>query len=159
MRYMPLLLLLASCQTWGWSETADVLLPDEFQIGEGSSSLNTVGGYTGHSNMYEYMGEGESTYAALTWHLPQVKSENGMSRETQRNLALLVDHMAEEEGLVAADPIEAEAPEEVSAGPLKLNLREGVALPPKEVGYGLLAVLLIGVVFVRLKQRSSRRQW
>ena len=159
MRYLPLLLLLASCQTWGWSDTADVLLPDEFQIGEGSSSINTLGGYTNHNDMFEYNGEGESTFAALTWHLPSVKSDNGMSRETQRNLALLVDHMAEEEGLTVEEPVEGEPVDEIVAGPLKLNLREGVSLPPKEVGFAMLGALLVGLVLLRLKNRSSRRQW
>ena len=58
MRYLPLLLLLASCQTWGWAETADALMPDEFTMGEGSSSMNThtTGGYIGHNDMYEYEG-------------------------------------------------------------------------------------------------------
>jgi hypothetical protein len=159
MRYLPLLLLLASCQTWGWSDTADVLIPDEITWGVGSSTVDTSGGYNGHSDIWEYLGDGESSYAALTWHLPSVKSDNGMSRETQRNLALLVDHMAEAEGLIVEEPVEGEAVDEIVAGPLKLNLREGVTLPPKEVGFAMLGALLVGLVLLRLKNRSSRRQW
>lgn len=160
MRYLALLLLLSSCQSWGWSDTADALLPDEFTLGEGSSSINTIGGYQGHHHMYEYDGEGESTYAALTWHLPSVKTDNGMTRETQRNLALLVDHMASEQGLTAA----AEEPEgvepTVSSAPLQLNLRDGVSLPSKEILFGVLGALLIAFMFFRYqKSQSSRRRW
>ena len=110
--------------------------------------------------MYEYYGEGESTYAALTWHLPSVKTDNGMTRETQRNLALLVDHMASEQGLTAA----AEEPEgvepTVSSAPLQLNLRDVVSLPSKEILFGVLGALLIAFMFFRYqKSQSSRRRW
>ena len=55
MRYTPLLLLfLVSCQRWSWSGAADALLPDEFTVGQGSSSMltHTTGGYIGHQDMY-----------------------------------------------------------------------------------------------------------
>ena len=113
MRYLPLLLLLASCQTWGWSDTADVLIPDEFTWGVGSSTVDTSGGYNGHSDIW----------------------------------------------LIVEEPVEGEASDEIVAGPLKLNLREGVSLPPKEVGFAMLGALLVGLVLLRLKNRSSRRQW
>ena len=163
MRYLPVLLLLASCQTWSWSDTADVLMPDEFTMGQGSSSMNThtTGGYTGHSNMFEYEGdgEGESTYAALTWRLPSFKNDNGMSRESQRNLALLVDHMVAEEGL-SSEEGEAEEPEvAVTAGPLKLNLRPGVSLPPKEIIFGVLGALLLLFLLVRYRANAAQRRW
>jgi hypothetical protein len=163
MRYIPLLLLLASCQTWGWSETADALMPDEFTMGEGSSSMNThtTGGYIGHQDMYEYDGdgEGESTYAALTWHIPSFKSDNGMSRETQRNFALLVDHMVAEEKLDEARDEDEEVAATASVGPLTMNLREGVTLPSKEILFGVLGALLLIALFIRYKANAARRRW
>ena len=163
MRYLPMLLLLASCQTWGWSDTADALMPDEFTMGQGSSTMNTqtTGGYIGHNDMYEYEGdgEGESTYAALTWHLPSFKSDNGMSRETQRNFALLVDHMVAEEKLDESSDEDKEESDGASVGPVMLNLREGVSLPSKEILFGILGALLLIALFVRYKANAARRRW
>ena len=43
MRYIPALLLLASCQSWGWSDTADALLPDEFTLAYLAHPISQVG--------------------------------------------------------------------------------------------------------------------
>jgi hypothetical protein len=156
MRYLPLLLLLTSCQTWGWSDTADALMPDEFTMGRGSSTMDThtTGGYIGHQTHYEYdgEGEGESTYASLTWHLPSIKSDNGMSRETQRNLSLALDR------LVGEDVEDKEKAGAVPAG-VGLNLREGVELPPAWVGFAVLAAIaaLIGTIVAKNRRRSRWR--
>ena len=165
MRYLPALLLLASCQSWGWSDTADALLPDEFTLGNGSGSSALTGEvdtwWEGDEWPFETESESESTFAALTWHIPSVKSDNGMSRETQRNFALLVDHMVAENDLVTAsdEVADQEATEEVvKAGPLTLNLREGVAPPP----LWTIAVIAILLLLFFLKMRSSpqrRREW
>ena len=158
MRYLPVLLLLASCQTWSWSDTADALMPDEFTMGQGSSTMSTLGGHVlSETPAYSYDGEGESTYAALTWHIPSFKSDNGMSRETQRNFALLVDHMVAEEGLSSEESEEPEVA--VTAGPLKLNLRPGVTLPPKEILFGVLGALLLLFLMVRYKANAAKRRW
>ena len=161
MRYLPLLLLLASCQSWGWSDTADALMPDEFTLGSGSSTSALTGdvsdSYGWHDFDFDSTGESDSTYAALTWDIPSVKSDNGMSRKTQRNLALLVDHMVAEEGIEA--PVDKDDEEVATAGPLKLNLREGVTLPSKEILYGVLGALLLLALFVRYKAKASRRRW
>ena len=165
MRYLILLALLSSCQSWGWSDTADALLPDEFTLGNGSGSSALSGEvdtwWENEDWPVDMESESESTFAALTWHIPSVKSDNGMSRETQRNLALLVDHMVAEADIEAASE-EAESEEVaddvVQAGPLTLNLREGVAPPP---------LWTVGVIFALLmlfflKMRSStqrRRDW
>ena len=164
MRYIPALLLLASCQSWGWSETADALLPDEVTLGNGSGNS----AFTGQVDTWwenedwpvDIESESKSTFASLTWHIPSVKSDNGMSRETQRNLALLVDQMASEQGLTVSDgaPEVVEAP--ISSTPLQLNLREGVSLPPKEVLFGVLGALVLALMFFRYqKSQSSRRRW
>ena len=157
MRYLPLLLLLASCQTWGWSDTADALMPDEFTMGQGSTAL---GGFAGDGvHDFDLDAESDSTYAALTWDIPSIKSDNGMSRETQRNFALLVDHMVAEEGIKAPVDKDEEEAEAATAGPLKLNLREGVTLPSKETFYGVLGALLLIALIIRYKAKASRRRW
>ncbi len=156
MRYLPLLLLLASCQTWGWSDTADLMMPDELIIGHGKGQH--TGSLLAHHDL-PYSGDTEANSLALSWSLPSFKSDNGMSRETQRNLALLVDHMANEEGLVVEDPAEGDGESAVVAGPLQLNLREGVALPSKEVIFGVVGVIALLLALLRFKTKSSRRQW
>ena len=156
---LALALLLASCQSASWTGAADLLMPDEFTMGQGSSSMSTVGGYAGHNDMFEYDGDGETTYAALTWSLPSVGGdESGMDRRTQRNLALLVDHMATEEGLIEDGEPEVVDPEAPTA--LTLNLRPGVAPPPKEILFGILIAAVLGFLLIRYKATASRRrQW
>ena len=159
MRYLPLLLLLSSCQTWSWSDTADALMPDEFTMGQGSSEYAWAGGHLGSDPAYSYDGENESTYAALSWHIPSIKSDNGMSRETQRNFALLVDHMVAEEGLSSEEVEAKETEDAATVGPLTLNLRPGVSLPPKEIFFGILGALLLAFLTIRYKAKAAQRRW
>jgi hypothetical protein len=162
-RFAPIWLLfcLTSCQAFSWDGAADVLIPDQFTMGQGSSTVDTAGGYNGHSDIWEYYGEGESTYAALTWDLPSIQGkQGGMDRHTQRNLALLVEHLAEEEGLSVPEESTADAPEvTASVGPLEMNLREGVSLPSKEIFFGVLGAMLISLLFIRYKANAGRRRW
>tara|TARA_R110002012_G_scaffold105695_2_gene246798 strand:+ start:2935 stop:3201 length:267 start_codon:yes stop_codon:yes gene_type:complete len=88
-----------------------------------------------------------------------MKSDNGMSRETQRNLALLVNHMTEEEGLNVIEGDAEESNSVATAGPLKLNLRPGVSLPPKEVLFGVLGALLLVFLLIRYKAATAQRRW
>ena len=155
MRYnhlLPLLLftlLSTSCQRWSWGGAADLLIPDELTVGQGSSTIDTTGGYTGHSNMFEYEGEGESSYAALTWDLPSVSdNDGGMSRETQRNLSLLIDQMVEEQ--VASE----DTPDQT----LGMNLREGAVAPPAWLPYALGGALIVIILGFTLFSRK-RDQW
>ena len=164
MRYLPALFLLASCQSWGWSDTADALLPDEFTLGNGSGSSALTGQvdtwWENEDWPVDMESEGESTFASLTWHIPSVKSEYGMSRETQRNLALLVDHMASEQGLTVVAEVPEAVEEVVPSTPLQLNLRDGVSLPSKEVLFGVLGALALAFMFFRYqKSQSARRRW
>lgn len=159
MRYIPLLLLV-SCQTWGWNDTADALLPDEFTFGSGHATAS-LSGYLDepegiHDFDFDSTSESNSTYAALTWDIPSIRSDNGMSRKTQRDLALLVDHMVAEEGIEA--PVDKDDEEVATAGPLKMNLREGVTLPSKEILFGVLGALLLLALIIRYKARASRRR-
>ena len=157
MRYLPLLLLFASCQSWGWSDTADALLPDEFTMGQGSSTSALTGdvsdSYGWHDFDLNSTGESDSTYAALTWDIPSVgRDESGMDRRTQRQLALALDKLV-------GDEIEEEKEAAVTSGPLKMNLREGVEFPSKEILFGVLGALLLIALFVRYKANASRRRW
>ena len=61
----------------------DVITPDELTIGRGNTSGVMSGGYTGHQPMYDYEGESESTYAALTWDIPSFQ-DPALSREERR---------------------------------------------------------------------------
>ena len=61
----------------------DVITPDELTIGRGNTSGVMSGGYTGHQDMYDYEGESESTYAALTWDIPSFQ-DPVLSREERR---------------------------------------------------------------------------
>ena len=82
-----------------------------------------------------------------------------MSRETQRNFALLVDHMVAESDLAAApEEVDAEevAEDVVKAGPLTLNLREGVQPPPMWMG-GVIALLLL-LFFLKMRSSTNRRR-
>jgi len=108
---------------------------------------HTTGGYIGHNDMYEYdgAGEGESTYAALTWHLPGIQKSDGMSRETQRNMALLVDHMvAEEIGVVEEEP-----------ATTTMTLREGAPTPPWWLPYVFGGGILLFLIFMGIKSRGN----
>ena len=150
MRYLPFALLLASCQTWGWSDTADAISPDEFTIGSGSQNLG--GTFSDGVHDFDLDGEEESTYAALTWHLPSIKNEDGMDRTTQRNLSLLIDKMAEDEGVAVGDTPAIP----VATSLFTPNIRKGAKLPPlwvvASVGAGLLLLVLMA-------RRKSRRKW
>ena len=157
-RYTPLLLLLlcSSCQRWSWGGAADVLIPDELIVGHGSGQHDGV--LLNHQDL-PYHGESKSTSLALSWDIPSVKSDNGMSRETQRNFALLIDHMVAEEGLNAGGGDVGESEVAVTAGPLKLNLRPGVSLPSKEILFGVLGALLLVFLIVRYKANAAQRRW
>jgi len=58
-------------------------MPDELTIGRGNTSGVMSGGYTGHQDMYDYEGESESTYAALTWDIPSFQDPM-LTREERR---------------------------------------------------------------------------
>ena len=119
----------------------DVITPDEFTLGQGSASINTTGGYQGHQHMYDYEGEEESTYAALTWDIPTWEGkEGGMNRETQRNLALLIDRMAEEE-----------MPDD-EEGPM-FKLADGAKPPPAWLPFALGGIGLAIVLGFALRSR------
>ena len=93
-----LALLLASCSA---REVGNALLPDELTLGqgEGTSSLdgklNTHWGYDSWDSTYE--GETESTYAALTWHLPSLEDDlPRKEREDLRSRSIILDQQAAE---------------------------------------------------------------
>ena len=137
--------LLASCHAPTWGGAADWITPDEFPMGQGSSSMSTLGGHINSENpAYSYDGEGESSYAALTWNLPTWEGrDGGMDRTTQRNMALLLDKMV-------ADEIQEEGPDATA-----MTLREGAPTPPWWLPYGFGAAILLFLIFMGLKSRSN----
>ena len=133
--------LLAGCTA---TEVGNTLLPDEFTLGSGSSSMDmhTTGGYSGHNDMYEYegVGEGESKFAALTWTLPSF--DEGPSREERaeiREQSLMIDEIVSEE--IALDETMA------NGGAYKADWRHAA-------GFGGLIALLLIVLLIKL-QRSN----
>ncbi len=129
------------------SGPADWLLPDEFTMGSGSSTMNTLGGHrNAEAPAYEYNGESDSTYAALTWDLPGIQKSDGMSRETQRNMALLLDKMVAEEIGEVDD----------SDSPLPgMTLREGAPRPPWWLPYVFGGGILLFLIFMGIKSRGN----
>ena len=51
----------------------DVILPDELTMGRGTTSSALSGGYARHQPGYEFDGESESNYVALTWDIPSIQ--------------------------------------------------------------------------------------
>ena len=124
----------------------DWVTPDELTFGQGSSEYAWAGGHLGSDPAYSYDGENESTYAALTWDLPGIEKSDGMSRETQRNMALLLDKMVEEE-IGEVDDSDLSLP--------GMTLREGAPSPPWWLPYVFGGGILLFLVFMGLKSRSN----
>ena len=95
MRYLALILLLSACTV---REVGNTLLPDEFTYGAssgdhyGDTKLGPLDG--------KYEGASDSTYAALTWHLPQLEEkevDRSPEWEATREANMLTDESVEEE--------------------------------------------------------------
>lgn len=129
----------------------DVITPDELTLGQGSSSA-TMNGMV--ETWWEderwpvgMESENDTTYAALTWDIPTWQgTEDGMSRETQRNLALLIDQMV-------AEQIESEADD----APM-LTLAEGATPPPAWLPFALGGIGLVIALGFALRSRG-RDEW
>ena len=86
-------LLLASCST---REVGNALLPDEITFGRGQGTSKMSGDvdtwWEGEEWPVDMEGESESTYAALTWHLPSIEdSPSRKEREQLRSESLILD--------------------------------------------------------------------
>lgn len=143
MRALALLCVwsLAGCSSV--SGPLDWVLPDEVSVGQGTQALG--GSFSDGVHDFALDGEQDSTYAALTWKIPGVERSDGMTRETQRNMALLIDKMVDDEiGATDSqgDPI----------SPLSK-----VKLPPTAllVGVGLVMVFLV----LAAMKKSRRSSW
>ena len=140
MRLLTLLCVwsLAGCSSVGGP--LDWVIPDEFTLGQGTQNLG--GTFSDGVHDFDLDGEEASTSAALTWKIPGIERSDGMSRETQRNMALLIDKMAVEEAVVV--------PEDTS-----LTLREGAPTPPWWLPYVFGGGVLLFLAFMGLKSRSN----
>lgn len=128
----------------------DIITPDELMLGQGSSSARMGGSvdtwWEGDDWPLETETTSESTYAALTWDIPTWQGkEDGMDRETQRNLALLIDQLVEKE------TAEAE-PDSI------LTLAEGAQAPPIWLVVALGGVI-ITVVIVLAVRSGKDDEW
>ena len=151
MRHMALglCMLLGGCAAM--HGPLDVITPDEITLGQGRSSATMTGGvdtwWEGDDWPIETEGESEATYVALSWDIPTWQGhEDGMSRETQRNLALLIDQM-----------VEAQVEDEAADGPM-LTLAEGATPPPAWLPFVLGGIGLVIVLGFALRSRS-RDEW
>jgi hypothetical protein len=137
---------------WGCSSVsgpADWLLPDELTLGQGSSTSALSGGLSDgyfHDFDFDSTSDIESTYAALTWDLPGIEKSDGMSRETQRNMALLLDKMVAEE---IGEVDDSDSPATV------MTLRDGAPTPPWWLPYVFGGGILLFLAFMGLKSRSN----
>tara|TARA_R100000458_G_C8276523_1_gene251882 strand:- start:531 stop:968 length:438 start_codon:yes stop_codon:yes gene_type:complete len=121
----------------------DVITPDELTIGHGKTTGLMNGGYTGHNDMFEYEGESDSTYAALTWHIPSFQ-DPALTRAERRELR--------ESNLATEDVVE----DNFEVGALKLNIREGVEPPPMWAIGAIVGALALFFLLIFIKSRRSQ---
>ena len=141
MKVFFITLLLTSCTA---AEVGNTILPDEFTYGQGSMSsamagkIDTSWGYDAWPMIGEE--EGESTYAALPWHLPSIDEGPSKAERVEiRKEALMIDEIVNED---------VESPSTMASG--------GVYTPDwrhAAVFGGILALLLI-ILLIKL-QRSN----
>tara|TARA_R110002012_G_scaffold37683_7_gene105425 strand:- start:197 stop:607 length:411 start_codon:yes stop_codon:yes gene_type:complete len=133
MRWLALIVLLSACTA---KEVGNSLLPDEFTYGASS------GDHYGNSKLGpfdgKYEGVSESSYAALTWHLPQLESKPTVDRDEILSTSVVLNE----------EPVEEEFSESLATGAtFKADWRHASAFG------GVIAILLIGLL-VKL-QRSN----
>ena len=123
----------------------DVLTPDEFTLGQGSSDYAWAGGHLGSDPAYSYEGKNDSTYAALTWDIPSFQDE-GLTTEERRAIRDFYATVDAEE-------------EEVEAADTKTKLLDGANPPPPAwLPFTLIGVGLVIVLGFALYSRR-REQW
>ena len=147
MKHILFILLCASCRSW--SQAGDVLMPDELTIGKGEGSH--YGGIQTHSPRWDYEGESETTYAALTWAIPSFEDDSGLTREERSALREL--NLQKE-----LDAQESEASED-SGELIGMNIREGMSPPPTELVIAFLAVFFGAVAFVGIRRVRKADPW
>jgi len=123
----------------------DVITPDEFTLGQGSTVMD--GGIFDNYGVHDFGfdAESESTYAALTWDIPSFQDEGLTTEERRaiRDFYAMVD--AEEEEVEAADT--------------KPKLLDGANPPPPAwLPFTLIGVGLVIVLGFALYSRR-REQW
>tara|TARA_R110000824_G_scaffold4617_4_gene22211 strand:- start:9679 stop:10098 length:420 start_codon:yes stop_codon:yes gene_type:complete len=138
MRYVALILL-ASCTA---TEVGNALLPDELTFGAGSSDWYGSSDLDFFNGTHE--GSSDSTYASLTWHLPDI-GEKPLTREERSEIRTAALE-AEEALLLSEEPV------------IKMNIRDGVDPPPVWV-LGIAAFILLIVVLAVAFKSKRNKQW
>ena len=115
----------------------DVITPDELTIGRGSMSSALSGGYNGHQPGYDFEGESESNFAALTWDIPSFQDPN-LTRHERRKIR--DENYARDMALAAALSEEE---------PLLETIREAPAWLPWAMGGSLALLLLVAGLYSR----------
>ena len=129
--YLAFVLALTGCASW--HGPLDVITPDELTVGQGRGTH--YGGIQTHSPEWEYEGESETTYAALTWDIPSFQDE----RLTQ-----------EERRAIRAANFAAEEQAEDSTSSQRV-----VKDPPKWLPYAMFGGLALFLCGVWLKSRRK----
>ena len=130
-------LLLASCAS---TSVADVLMPDELTLGHAEGTSATVGGYSGHNDMFEYEGESSVNAAALTWHIPSINPHPVVDRNEILGTSVIVDKEITTDGIEFSESM-------ATGATFKADWRHAAVFG------GVIAILLIGLL-VKL-QRSN----
>ena len=134
--FVALPLLLVSCTA---TDVGNALLPDEFTFGAGSSDWYGSSDLDFFNGTHE--GSSDSTYASLTWHIPDI-GEKPLTRE--------------ERAEIRTEALEAEAA--LAEPVVQMNIREGVDPPPVWV-LGIAAFLLLIVVLAVAVKSKRNSQW
>ena len=120
----------------------DVVTPDEITLGHGKTTGLMNGGYTGHNDMFEYEGESDSTYVALTWDIPSFE-DPVLSRQERRDIR---------ESNLEKDLVENDDSD------LALSLIDGAQPPPMWLPFALIgAAILIALGFALFSRKKE--QW
>jgi len=135
------LFLLTSCTA---TEVGNALIPDELTLGRGKGTSELDGKLDTHwshdSWPSTYEGDHESTYAALTWHLPSIADDySRKEREDLRKDSLIIDAIVNEEL--------SESTTMASGGAYKADWRHAA-------GFGGVLLVLLVILLVKL-QRSN----
>tara|TARA_Y100001963_G_scaffold150929_1_gene232890 strand:+ start:293 stop:670 length:378 start_codon:yes stop_codon:yes gene_type:complete len=120
----------------------DVITPDELTVGRGSTEM---GGYLDEPqgvHDFDYSGDSETTYVALTWDIPSFREE-GLTTDERRAIR---DFYAQADS----------APAEEEDG--MFTLRDGAKPPPAWLPFALAGIGLAIVLGFALRSRRQD-QW
>lgn len=138
-----LALLLSACTA---RQVGNALIPDELTLGRGKGTSEMDGKLDTYWSQDPWPvrmeGESESTYAALTWHLPSINDEpSRQEREDIRARSLLLDEQVAEEMASTNETM-------TVGGTIEADWRHAAA-------FGGLIVLLLVLLLIKLLRSNG----